>query len=137
MRWKEGERASLWAELPAVQVGRAKANNSEEAKQQSCMRLSALGRPGPAVQRLTSQGVAHDTPAVRSKLMGKFPYFDHDRAPPRLYPRPPKQFDVDTVVVSLNSFPRFSGPGPTGLRAEFLVQCVKTDDDGGSSGLFA
>ena len=33
-------------------------------------RLVALGRPGQALKRLTSPGLARDTPEVRAKLMG-------------------------------------------------------------------
>jgi len=137
MRWKEGERETLWAELPSPPSGKSKVNNSVEAKQQSCMRLSALGRRSQAVQRLISPGLAEDTPAVRDKLLSKFPAFDHSQGPARLHPRPPTQIDVQTTDGCIKSFPNGNGPGPTGLRADFLKQCISSDEDDGCSALFA
>ena len=120
-----------------MKAGKTKVNNSVEAKQQSCMRLSALGRRSQAVQRLISPGLAEDTPAVRDKLLSKFPAFDHSQGPARLHPRPPTQIDVQTTDGCIKSFPNGNGPGPTGLRADFLKQCISSDEDDGCSALFA
>ena len=100
------------------------------------MRLAALSRPSQAVQRLMTPGLAQDTIAVRKKLLDKFPFFDHTRAPPRLNPRPPSQIEIDTTVACLGSFKPGSGPGPTGLRADFLKQCLAAEDDDGCGALF-
>ena len=42
-------------------------------------RLVALGRPGQALKRLTSPGLARDTPEVQAKLMAKVSASSCDR----------------------------------------------------------
>ena len=128
MRWQAGERWSLWAELPKPSKRKRMNDNSLEKRQEQCERLVSLGRPGPAVQRLTSPGLANDTPQVRQKLLAKFPFFDHASAPRRLYPPPPGQIPVDGVVRGIKSFAHGAGPGPSGLRADFLRQCISKSD---------
>ena len=125
LRWQAGERASLWAELRESEpTGERKQRSEQQRLDEQTNRLVAAGRPGQAIARLTSPGLALDTETVRQKLLAKFPHFDHASAPLRLEPPLSIEVEADQIVRALKSFKRGIGPGPTGLRADFLRQVV-------------
>ena len=77
IRWKLGERASLWHEAlqanQRVQPQPTSAGPEPEQTQRDIERMVMLGRSGQALQHLLSPGLVHDTPAVQLKLASKFP----------------------------------------------------------------
>ena len=129
LRWRDGERESLWAELPQPGGRRKQREDTTRSRQEACVRLAGLNRPGAAMQRLVSPGLAGCTQKVKAKLLAKFPAFDHDNCPPRLASPLPAQIAAEAVARSIRSFPRGAGAGPTGLRADFLAQCIGRGDD--------
>ena len=123
-RWKSGERETLWAELPPRPKARKAADkDSRRSRQDQAQRLVALARAGQAINRLVSPGLASDTPVVRQKLLAKFPSYDHSGRVV-IPPAPPGLIDTGHVVKGIQSFKRGAGPGPTGLRADFLSACI-------------
>ena len=92
----------------------------------------SLGRPGQAANRLVSPGLAEANDIVNQKLLAKFPP-NHDDIAPRpmqAQPRAP-ELPLELVFKSLQSFPIGSGPGPDGLRADFLKGVVGQSLDSG------
>ena len=69
LRWQAGERESLWAELPDPKPRAKKRGDNLQQRQEACMKMAGLGRPGPALQRLVSPGLANTTMDVKKKLL--------------------------------------------------------------------
>ena len=83
-------------------------------------RLVSLGRLGQAAKRL-SPGLAETNDAVKQKFLIISPYNHDDIAPRLMQAQPPApEFLLKLVFKLLQSFPIGSGPGPDGLRADFL-----------------
>eukprot|EP00438_Fugacium_kawagutii_P000312 Skav205273 [mRNA] locus=scaffold1841:208849:211374:- [translate_table: standard] len=95
-------------------------------------RLAGLGRPSQAIHRLQSPGLAHPTPQVKQKLLAKFPPLPQQTPPADGLQMPPPPFiAVGDVVKAIRSFRVGVGPGPDGLRADFLKALIGHDEDEG------
>ncbi|CAE7237140.1 STRN3, partial [Symbiodinium natans] len=93
-------------------------------------RLVGLGRISQALHRLTSLGLASDTPAVRAALLAKFPAIPPGREVVGRHPAaPPGHIEMDVFLRALRSFAVGVGPGPDGLRAEFLKSMIGDSED--------
>ena len=137
LRWRMGERAGLWREAvggqrrgPVDAGGRRSEKQGWNSRVQEVERLTGLGRISQALSRLTSPGLAANTAAVRSALLAKFPAIPGARqASARHPPPPPGLIEMPVFLRALRSFAVGVGPGPDGLRADFLKALVGVTDD--------
>ena len=131
LRWKAGERLSLWCEIPESTGARKKGiSNAAQARQEQVDKLVGLGRLSQALQRLTSPGLAENTAQVRAKLLAKFPPCPCGRPEgSSALPPPPEEIEATSVAKAIRSFKAGAGPGPNGLRSDFLKQCLGADDE--------
>ena len=138
IRWRLGERQGLWDE--AIQATARKPQtykhpppSTAEAwgkRATEIERLAGLGRASQAIHRLGSPGLAYDTPTVRQKLFGKFPPIPVGSPSPLGLEMPPApHIPIEQVIKAIKSFAPGVGPGPDGLRADYLKQIMGPDDD--------
>jgi hypothetical protein len=81
------------------------------------------------MQRLTSLGLAAETPEIRQKLLDKFPAFDWTQTT-EIYPSAPvPQLEPEAVARAIRSLEDGVAPGPTGLRNDFLKQLLGKKED--------
>ena len=125
-RWSLGERRGLWDEAVMVSQSRSakrRGLGSQERTEAEVRRLVALDRPGQAIKRLVSPRLAENNEHVRHKLLAKFP--SNPSSPlVRTALAPTPDIPLPTLLKALHSFPVGSGPGPDGLRADFLKGVV-------------
>ena len=121
LRWKAGERLSLWCEIPESTGARKKgAFNATKARHEQVVKLVGLGRLSQALQRLTSPGLAENTAQVRAKLLAKFPPCPGVRPEESAtLPPPPEEIEATSVAKAIRSFAAGAGPGPNGLRPDW------------------
>ena len=132
LRWKSGERLSLWTEIPEIMGGKKKKTPKEEDKTRydQVSKMVSQGRLSHAMQRLTSPGLAATNDVVKQKLLLKFPPFDWGaKASTRLAPPPAGELTPEGVAQAIRSFKVGAGPGPSGLRSDFLKQCLGSAND--------
>jgi len=130
-RWLDGERASLWQDLPTVRVSgkRKRANNAVVDKALSQLRCDGLCREGAdskACQALGSSGLL-DPDAALEEMRTKHPLAANalDLASLGLANVGLVPFaSADDVAVALASFGKHSGAGPSGLRPYHLKQAL-------------
>ena len=86
--------------------------------------LVAAGNLSKAANELVSTGLHRMTPAVQQKLHELHPQapLPPRRAEPS--PTPSAQCEVTDVRAAIMSFPTASAPGPSGLRADHLRDCI-------------
>ena len=121
-RWIAGERLSLWDSCTTPSLQRVKM--SKQHKQSLAMSLVREGFDKKACSTLTAEGLVEPTRAALDKLRPL-----HPSAPPpsvsSIHMLPPgPSFDSDAVLEALRGFPRDSAPGPSGLRAQHLLDAV-------------
>ena len=87
-------------------------------------RLVSLGRVGEATRRLVSPGLASETPAVKARLLSKFP--SRDEATDLAYDAvvQPPEIPLESIYASIYSFRKGAGPGPDGIRGDFLRDMI-------------
>ena len=87
-------------------------------------RLVSLGRVGEATRRLVSPGLASETPAVKARLLSKFP--SRDEATDLAYDAviQPLEIPLESIYASICSFRKGAGPGPDGIRGDFLRDMI-------------
>ena len=96
-------------------------DNNLERREIDVCRLVSLGRAGQAAKCLVSPGLAKSNDVVQQKLLAKFPPNPDDLAPRPMQAQPlAPELPLELIFKSLKSFPIGSGPGPDGLRADFL-----------------
>ena len=124
-RWMAGERESLWVEAIKDFEGRRgkRGKMTEKERGEAAERLASLGRPGKAIQALTSPGLAEDTGAVERKLMSKFPVRASRRDGDVVLPQAAGA-EVEDLVKVLKGFDKGAAAGPSGLRPQFLLEMV-------------
>ena len=129
LRWRLGERRELWDEAKGrvVQTKRGSMDDNREHYREGVhadvRRLVSLGRPGRAMKRLVSPGLAACTEAVKNKFLAKFPPNPRGRSLRSALP-PTPEIESTILLKALHSFPVGAGPGPDGLRADFLKGLV-------------
>ena len=82
-------------------------------------RLVSLGPVGEAIRRLVSPGLASETPAVKARLLAKFPVRDEAEMVSASCVEPP-EIPLETVYAAIFSFRKGASPGPDGIRGDFL-----------------
>ena len=129
LRWRLGERRELWDEAKGRVIASRKDRTGEaqesyrEGVHADVRRLVSLGRAGRALKRLVSPGFAACTETVKNKLLAKFPGNPRGRSHRSALP-PTPDIELSIVLKALHSFPVGAGPGPDGLRADFLKGLV-------------
>ena len=121
-RWEAGERLSLWQDLPVQK--RNKADISREAKVRRAEALVREGLNGKACAALVAEPLVEPT---RDSLRLVSQLHPSESEPPRrnindlaLAPR----LSSDAVLEALRSFPKGTGAGPSGLRAQHLLDSL-------------
>ena len=121
---------ALPSSSPQTKKARQAAEEEWERKIREIERLVGVGKFSQAAQRLTSPGLAADTPQVKERILGKFPAnlegmgFGDDLAMPS-----PGLVSLEAVLQAVHSFKVGAGPGPDGLRADFLKAIVADGPD--------
>jgi hypothetical protein len=132
-RWTEGERLTLWQDAPRrkdptrADHRRAPDDSREFQKRLDvAARYASLGMPGKAISRLTSEGLAPNTPEVERLMRSKFPAPPAHQATSELPPAPPSdEITEELVIQAVRKFKRGAGAGPSGTRPDFLKQLVE------------
>eukprot|EP00439_Symbiodinium_sp_Y106_P062715 s1493_g9.t1 len=78
-RWRAGDRYDLWTEAMVASERRSRGRRRQgrvDDVHREVERLVSLGRVGEATRRLVSLGLASETPAVKARLLAKFPARD-------------------------------------------------------------
>ena len=130
-RWANGERATLWKE-EVPQSSRQKRKKPTETEMQKenrlreeCVSLAERGLAAKAVNRVVGPGPAPDTPEVEAIMRSKFIQPPQSQANSRRPPAPPSNvLSEECVAKAALSFARGAGPGPTGLRPDFVKQII-------------
>ena len=129
-RWLDGDRRSLYADACRPLPRRRQNNNNREARIALGTSLVENGKDSQACKALTSHGLAPDTVATRSSLEAKHPL--GMPVPPELV-QAPALFDrvrEKDVLDALRAFAKGSAPGPSGLRAQHLLDAVSSPEQG-------
>ena len=108
-------------------AAREVAEDNEQQQESIRRRIQALvaaGNLSKAAKELVSAGVHPSTPVVQQKLHELHPQapLPPCRADPP--PAPSAQCQMSDVRAALMSFPTASAPGPSGLRADHLRDCI-------------
>ncbi len=119
-RWRAGQFDDLFKEACKVAsrlASKTRADSAARAK-----RLLAMGFASKAVRALDAARVLEATPKVIRQLKEKHP----DAPPPTELPEATASPHVTTESTrkAIHAFHRGSAPGPTGLRAEHLQDCL-------------
>ena len=132
-RWAAGERRSLWDDLPTRSGRSRKTVDPETAKarkQLAAVADAQHGMPGRAVKRLTSRGLAPDTPELERMMRSKFIRRPLGQAESSRPPSPPENELIGGVVIeAINSFPKGASAGPSGLRSDWMKQYLNESGD--------
>ena len=126
-----GDRIGLWKESLEAGQRRNRARRgaqSEEQLQREVERLVSLGRVGEAANRLTSPGLAAENPQVRSKLLAKFPPAVGEPITDEGI-GPPPEIPLEVIREAIFSGRRGAGPGPDGIRGDFLRDIMGFESD--------
>ena len=121
-RWRAGDRYGLWTEAMVASERRSRGRRREgrvDDVHREVERLVSLGRVGEATRRLVSPALASETPAVKARLLAKFPDRDEAEMVSASCVEPP-EIPLETVYAAIFSFRKGAGPGPDGIRGDFL-----------------
>eukprot|EP00973_Karenia_brevis_P062509 8691199-Karenia_brevis.AAC.1 len=105
-----------------------KGGMSKDEREQRVSKLAGLGRISKAIQAIISPGLAADTPSVQRKLAAKFPRRSYAVEPGRVLPEATAA-GVEDFIEQVKGFKVGAGPGPSGLRPQFLKEMVGEDGD--------
>ena len=100
---------------------------SKKVREERVNKLTGLNRVSKAMQTFLTAGVAADTPAVQKKLGGKFPRRSRLVSDPGVLPEATAA-ELEDFVKQVQTFKAGSGPGPTGLRPQFIKELVGEGD---------
>ena len=120
-RWLEGERQFLWESrhMPARRGGRAAP--SDEERRRLATALTREGCDGKACAALLSKGLSPETAATAEELRMLHPSHPAPRARSERDLPASLDIDADAVARALRAFPAGTAPGPSGLRAQHLL----------------
>jgi len=125
-RWLEGQRDQLWLQ---AREGKAKVGDTSECAEvtegmrKKAVELTSIGLPGKACKALSKKPPAQVTPAVVNEMKTKHPVaraainWSELR---RVHGAAAVHVDEESVRKAILSFPKDSGAGPCGLRAQHL-----------------
>ena len=131
-RWSNDDIPNLWAEVLSLQSqfnssrrGR-KRQSTPDHTQKIARRASRAAEDGQyhkAVQLLQSEGLAPPSESTKEALLAKHPNVPLPPAFPT--PTPPSSSTSESIVQkALNSFPKGTAPGPSGLRHAHLAEAL-------------
>ena len=130
-RWLSGQRKELWEDGPAARTRRHSSRDSNpgshhdtEHRQRQCFDYAADGMYAKATKVLTSPGPLSRNEETEKALRDKHPQSHQvprldDLAAPCLEDVP--TLESTLIMKMLKTFPWGSGAGPTGLRAQHLM----------------
>ena len=125
-RWLAGERQSLWADAPSAGRGSNRRSRRASTKQRETQAI-AFAREGfdrKACAALVAEGIVDPCRSNLDKLKPLHPVrAPLDAVPAQQLPASPN-IDSEAILQALRSFPRDSAPGPTGLRAQHLLDAL-------------
>ncbi len=123
-RWLDGDKDSLWASACRSTSKRTAPRNSDAARIARAIDLVEEGKDSQACKTLVSTGLAPDSADTRSALQAKHPA--GTPVPPELASAPAslERFADKDVLAALRAFAKGSSPGPSGLRAQHLLDAV-------------
>ena len=100
----------------------------KEEREQRVNKMAGLGRVSKAIQAIITPGLAGDTPRVQKKLADKFPrrnlVVDQGRVLPEA-----TAAEAEDFIKQVRGFKSDAGPGPSGLRPQFIKEMVGDDGD--------
>ena len=109
---------------PLVGPQRAAPRSNDAARIAYVISLVEEGKDSQACEALVSTGLASDSAATRSALQAKHPVGSPVPSELEGIPASLDRFLGKDVLTALRGFPRGSSPGPSGLRAQHLVDTV-------------
>ena len=120
-RWQRGEHNALWNEFVSQNAKMApkKASALDEARVRRARRLAGEGLFSKACDALTSQGLHSKSDVVVSKLEALHPK-GRSISPSLLEEEAVLDFEASDVAKALDSFPKRSGAGRSGLKPQHL-----------------
>ena len=133
-RWERGDCAALFRDAPRSSRAAAAQRSAEAAAAARAERAEECARDGlwsKATSALLDGGVAEPSAAARAELRGLHPDpFDHLDGCPESGAQPPPDITPACVLKQLRSFPTGTAPGPSGLRAQHLVDALTPGEEG-------
>ena len=93
----------------------------DPANLRKCKQYLKLGRYKDAVKALSSNGVHAINEDTKQKLLDKHPVHE---LPIRTNPPPPLKISPLDIKKALDNFPNGTACGPSGERAQFLINCM-------------
>ena len=121
-RWEAGERLSLWGDLPTTKLG--KVDNSMEARHRRAEALAREGLDSKACAALTGEPLVEATRDNHRLLTQLHPEEPPPNCPPLAELALAPRLLPEAVLAALRSFPKGSGCGPAGLRAQHLLDSL-------------
>ena len=122
-RWEAGERASLWAAYPAEHTP-PKLPNTVEARENRATKLCREGMDGKSCAALTSDGLSKANHATLTEVRRLHPPAPAQGRTPASSLALPPDLPPELVARMLRSFPAGTAPGPSGFRAQHLLDAL-------------
>ena len=126
-RWHEGERMALWTSRHSPPKPRRQSRTSQQ-RRELATGLAREGWDGKACAALLAEGLCPETPATVDALKCLHPQQPHLQPPDPQQMPPCADITPETVAAALRSFPAGTSPGPTGLRAQHLLDASSPGD---------
>jgi hypothetical protein len=127
-RWLQGDRQDLWASTPILQPRRS-ATGPQALREAQFRRVEELVRDGQiskACSALLAVPPLEPSPEVEKQLRAKHPCAISKPDLSDLGPAgPAASLSGEEVRKGISSFPKGSAPGPSGLRAQHLLDAVR------------
>ena len=128
-RWHEGERAALWHSRHVPKRGPKHKPRTNEQRRDLAVALAREGWDSKACAALQSNGLCADSPATLQALQVLHPAQPVPTTPPLAELPLAPEIGCEAVLKSLRSFPAGTSPGPTGLRAQHLLDAMPVGDE--------
>ncbi|CAK0861048.1 unnamed protein product [Prorocentrum cordatum] len=124
-QWADGDRLELWRARTEAKAQQA-TTASEEQRRRRAIALAEEGLDGQACKALLSKGMADTSLNTLRALKRKHPEESEarDLRPLQGVSGPQEDFLDKEVLAALRSFPKCSASGPSGLKAQHLLDAV-------------
>ena len=83
-----------------------------------------MGRVREVTRRLVSPGLASEIPIVKARLLAKFAARDEVEMVSASDVEP-AEIPLETIYIAIFSFRKGTGPGPDGIRGDFLRDMMR------------